>query len=290
MKTRLWLNVALAAVVVALALFAYFKPQGGEPEHKLSALKTAEADRIKIEIAGAAPIEAERVASDWRLTAPVRARADNSQVQRLLGILEATSKDRLTAGELARFDLNEPHTRLTINRQSFSFGAVNQLSQEQYVLTEDGIYLISLRYGAALPTSALQLVSKQLFTADEAPVGFEFKDFKLAQQDGKWQLTPSADAGADDINRWVDEWRLAAALDVQAPSERQPLATIKVQFKNGTDIALAVLQREPALVLARSDQPFEYEFSNAAAKRLLAPPAVVNGNTSEANETVDKRR
>jgi len=290
MKTRLWLNVALAAVVVALALFAYFKPQGGEPEHKLSALKTAEADRIKIEIAGAAPIEAERVASDWRLTAPVRARADNSQVQRLLGILEATSKDRLTARELARFDLNEPHTRLTINRQSFSFGAVNQLSQEQYVLTEDGIYLISLRYGAALPTSALQLVSKQLFTADEAPVGFEFKDFKLAQQDGKWQLTPSADAGADDINRWVDEWRLAAALDVQAPSERQPLATIKVQFKNGTDIALAVLQREPALVLARSDQPFEYEFSNAAAKRLLAPPAVVNGNTSEANETVDKRR
>lgn len=273
MKHRLWLNVALLAAVAALALFAYFKPHGGEPEHKLSALKAAEADRIKIEIAGAEPVEIERAASDWRLTAPLSARADSLQTQRLLGILEATSKDRFPASGLARFDLNEPYARLTINRQTFSFGAVSQMSREQYVLTEGGIYLVSLRYGAALPKSALQLASKQLFAADEAPVAFEFKEFRLAQQDGKWQLTPSADAGADDINRWVDEWRLAAALEVQPPSNRKPLATIKVKLKNGSDIALTVLQREPALVLARSDQKFEYQFSAGVAQHLLAPPS-----------------
>ncbi len=273
MKGRFWLNIALLAAVAALGLFAYFKPQGGEPEHKLSALKAAEANRIKIEIGGAAPVEIERVAADWRLTAPLVARADSLQVQRLLEILEATSKDRFPASGLARFDLNEPYARLTINRQTFSFGAVNPMSREQYVLTEGGIYLVPLRYGAALPKSALQLASKHLFTPDEAPVAFEFKEFRLVQQDGKWQLTPAADASADDINRWVDEWRLAAALEVQAPSNRKPLATINIKLKNGTDIALAVLQREPALVLARGDQKFEYEFSNAAAKRLLTPPA-----------------
>ena len=279
MKNRLWLNVALLAAVIALALFAYLKPHGGEPENKLSAIKPAEANRIKIEIAGAPPIELERVAADWRLTTPLAARADSVQAQQLLSILEATSKDRFPANGLARFDLNEPSARLTINQHTFSFGAVNQMSREQYVQTQDGIYLVSLRYGAALPKNALQLASKQLFTADEAPIAFEFKEFRLAQQDGKWQLAPAADVSADEINRWVDEWRLASALDVQAPSNNKPLMTIKVKLKNGSDITLAALQREPLLVLARSDQKFEYQFSGATAKRLLAPPGPTNSNT-----------
>jgi hypothetical protein len=34
------------------------------------------------------------------------------------------------------------------------------------------------------------------------------------------------------------------------------------------------LQRDPQLVLARSDRPFEYQLNADAAKRLLSPPAV----------------
>jgi hypothetical protein len=117
-----------------------------------------------------------------------------------------------------------------------------------------------------------------LFAAEEAPVAFEFKEFRLAQQDGTWQLTPPADASQDDFVRWVDEWRLATALAVQPPGNRKPLAAIKIKLKSGGDITLAVLQREPELMLARSDQPFEYQFSAGAAQRLLAPPAgPVNG-------------
>lgn len=273
MKGKFWLNVALLTAVVALALLAYIKPHKSEPEHKLSTLKAADAKNIKIEIAGAAPIALERATTDWRLSAPLSARADNFQAQRLLEILEATSKDRFPATGLARFDLNEPHARVTINRQTFGFGAVNSMSREQYVLTQDGIYLVPLRYGAALPKDALQLISKQLFAAEEAPVAFEFKEFGLAQRDGKWQLTPpAADLSQDDLNRWVDEWRLATALAVLPASNRKPLATINVSLKDGRATRLAVVQREPEFVLARSGQPFEYQFAGEAAKRLLAPP------------------
>jgi len=284
-KNRLWLNAALLAAVAVLALFAYFKPHQNEPEHRLSALKTADVRNIRIEIAGSPPLALERTASDWRLTAPVAARADSFQTQRLLAILEATSKDRLPAAGLARFDLSEPYARMTVDHQTFSFGAVNQMSREQYVLTQDDVYLLPLRYGAALPKSALQLVSRQLFAADEAPVAFEFREFSLAQQDGKWVMAPAAaDLSQDDINRWIDEWRLAAALAVQAADNRKPLATIKVRLKSGGDLTLAVLQREPELVLARSDQQFEYQFAGDAAKRLLAPPV------AESHASTDKPR
>ena len=284
MKNRQWLNVALLAAVAVLALFAYFKPHQSEPEHRLSALKAADVKHIRIEIAGSPPLVLERTASDWRLAAPVAARADSFQTQRLLAILDATSKDRLPAAGLARFDLNEPYARVTVDQQTFSFGAVNPMSREQYVLTQDGVYLVPLRYGAALPKSALQLVSRQLFAADEAPVAFEFREFSLAQQHGKWVMAPAAaDMSQDDINRWIDEWRLATALAVQAADNRKPLATIKVRLASGSDLTLAVLQREPELLLARSDQPFQHQFAGETAKRLLAPPA------AQSQATADKR-
>ena len=274
MKNQHWLNAALLAAVAALALFAYFKPQQSVPEHRLSTLKAADARNIRIEITGSPPLVLERAGPDWRLTAPVTARADSFQTQRLLAILDAKSKDRLPAAGLARFDLNEPYARVTVDQQTFGFGAVNPLSREQYVLTQEGVYLVPLHYGAALPKTALQLVSKQLFAADEAPVAFEFSEFSLAQQDGKWVMSPAA-AGLsqDDINRWTGEWRLATALAVQAADHRKPLATINVRLKNGSAITLAVLQSESELVLARSDQPFQYQFGAETAKRLLAPPA-----------------
>ncbi len=274
MNKRQWLNLALLAAVVALALFAYFKPHQSEPGHRLSALKAADVGKIRIEIAGSPPLALERTGPDWRLTAPVAARADSFQTQRLLAILEATSKDRLPAAGLARFDLNEPYARVTIDQQTFGFGAVNQMSREQYVLTQDGVYLVPLQYGAALPKNALQMVSRQLFAADEAPVAFEFTEFSLVQQDGKWVMSPApADMSQDDINRWIGEWRLATALAVRAADNRKPLATIKVRLKSGSDVMLAVMQREPELVLARSDQSFQYQFAAETAKRLLAPPA-----------------
>jgi len=274
MKERLWLNVALLAAVAALALFAYFRPRGGEPAYRLSTLKPAEVKTIRIETAGAAPIALERAGPDWRLTAPLAARADGFQVQSMLEILDATAQVRYPATGLARFDLNEPGTRLTLERQEFDFGTVNPMSREQYVLTQNGVYPVPVRYRMALPKDALQLASRQLFAADETPVAFEFRDFRVAQQDGKWQLAPpAADASQDDFVRWVEEWKLATAIALQPASGRKAIATVRIRLKGGAEITLAVLVREPELVLARGDQAFEYQFAAGTAKRLLAPPA-----------------
>jgi len=274
MKQRFWLNVALLVAVAALALFVYFKPHRSSTELRLSTLKAGDIKSIKIENAGAAPIVLERAGADWRLTAPLAARADAFQAQRLLEILDATAQERFPATGLARYDLSEPAVRLTLGGQLFSFGTINTMSREQYVLTQDGVYLVPLQYRMVLPRDALQIASKQLFAADEAPVAFEFPEFKVSQQEGKWQLAPpAADASQDDFVRWVDEWRLATAIALLPASGRKALATIKVKLRNGEDIALAVLARDPALALARSDQPFEYQFAAESGARLLAPPA-----------------
>jgi len=278
MKGKFWLNAALLAAVAALALLAWFNPGAKSDEHRLSLLKAGDVNNIQLRIGSAQAAALKRIASDWMMTAPLATRADNAQVQRLLDILQATSRDRYAPIGLARYGLNEPAASITINNETFSFGAINEMSREQYVGTKDGVYLVPLRYGAALPRSPLQLVSKQIFSADDAPVAFSFREFQVAGENGKWQLTPPTQASADDIQRWVDEWRLAMALNVLPPSHRKPLQTISIKLKNGASLAVHVLQQEPALVLARSDRDYEYQFAAAATRRLLAPPQPAPGN------------
>ena len=71
---------------------------------------------------------------------------------------------------LARYGLSEPYARIKIGSQDFSFGAANEMSREQYVLSGDAVYLLPLRYGAALPKGGGDV---------SGPVGYPVKDFYL---------------------------------------------------------------------------------------------------------------
>lgn len=274
MRSRFWLNVALLAVVCALALLAYYRPLHGTPEQRLAVVTAAQTQHITLERAGAPTIVLERAGAHWRLSAPFKARVADAQSERLLSSLEATAAERLPAQGLARYDLDPPQARLTIDRQVFAFGAVNALNDQQYVQTEGGVYLIAPRYGALLPRSALELAAKELFAPDEIPIAFQFQDFSVTETDGTWRLSPQRDVvGADDITRWVNEWRLASALAALPDSGRKPLANIKVTLKGGATLALSVIEREPRLIIKRADAEYELQLAGAAGLQLLAPPA-----------------
>jgi hypothetical protein len=275
MSRAAWLNAALAAIAVALGAFLYLKPAGDSAvEYPLSALKPQEALSLRIERAGAMPVVLEKKPEGWLVTAPFTARADDSRVQRLLAIVEAKAAHRFPAGDRGRFGLEAPQARLVVDGQAFSFGLVNELTREQYVMAGDTLYAVHPRYGMALPAKALDAVSRQLFAPHEVLVRIEGRQFTVAQQDGKWALTPGAgDLSQDDLIRWVDEWRLASALRVEPLSAKSAREDIRIGLKSGARLTLGIVAREPELVLARSDEKLQYHFRPELAKRLLSPPA-----------------
>jgi hypothetical protein len=273
--TRSWLlNAALLIIVVALGWFVYLKPRSDVPAgYPLSSLRAGEARTIRLDRSGQAPIALEKKDALWFITAPFAAPAEPFQIGRLLSILDARASNRLAATDLARFDLDRPVARLTVDSQTFSFGAINTVSREQYVLTGNTVYPVELRYGAALPADVTPLVRRQLFAGNEVPLRFEFSDFTVASADGKWSVVPApADLSQDDINRWVDDWRLASALHAEPYAKGKAVGAIKVEFKDGRKITLDILQREPELVLLRPDQNLQYSFFAEIARRLLSPP------------------
>jgi len=95
---------------------------------------------------------------------------------------------------------------------------------------------------------------------------------------GLVSLSPSlapraADLSQDDFIRWVDEWRLASALRVEPVPAARARDEIRIRLRNGGELTLGVISREPELVLARSDEKLQYRFGAGLAKRLLSPPA-----------------
>lgn len=278
MKKSWLLDAVMLMLVVALGWFAYLKPRSDEPtSYPLSTLKADQVRHIRLERVGSPAVAIEKQEDLWLITAPFTAHADPFPVERLVAIVAARAAHRYAGMDLARFELDPPQARLTIDGQSFGFGTVSAVTREQYVLTGGTVYAIDPRYGGALPANAEELIRRQLFAANEAPVRFEFKDFSVIQRDGKWSLTPPArELSQDDFNRWVDEWRHATALRAERHAGKISIGEIKLEFKNGRKLALGILQREPELVISRPDEKAQYYFPTETAKLLLTPPGQQN--------------
>lgn len=272
-----WLNALLATAVLVLGLVVYLKPPGeAAAGYALTTLKPEEVNSIRIERAGAAPIAVEKKLGAWRITAPLSARADPARVKRVLELAEARASSRLAPADLARYELNRPQVLVALGTQRFDFGMINPISHEQYVLTGDAVYTVSPRHGASLPAGPADLADKRLFAEDEVPVRIGLKDFSVARPDGKWRLDPSAgDLSQDDLQQWIDEWRLASAVRVTLHGQIKPSGEIDVQLRDGRTLTLAILAREPELALLRPDENLVYYFLGGQAQRLLTPPGAV---------------
>ena len=279
MKTAWIVNLLLLTGVVGLVLFAIYRPKEEQaPQHRISTLASAQIKHILIEPKGGPPIELEKREDGWFLIRPYAARADGTQVERLLDLSAASSKEKLAATDLKRFDLDAPSLKVSFDQQTFAFGTTNPLSQDQYVLSGDSVYLLSTFYTSLVPQKAERLLAHSLFRQSEKPAAFTYKDFRLEQRDGKWTLTPAPVSeqdkpSQDDINRWVDEWRFASSLLTQPAGGKAPSEIIEVRLTDGKTLKLGVLQKEPELILLRPDEKLQYHLSGELARHLMSRPA-----------------
>ena len=282
MKSRILLNLALIAALVALSLVTYFKPwQGGTPSIKLTQLKRDDITRIVIEPRGATAIKLEKLDGAWRITAPLTAQAEDTQVDRLVDIVNAIAKQKLANADPGQFDLNPPQVRVTLNDQAIAFGRINDITYEQYAATADGIYLVPPLYGYGIPTDATKLLSRHLLDAGEVAVAFDFGRYRIERDDkGTWaasgEFAPAKEQplSQDDFNRWADEWRYTSALSVEPDKSSPAREQVGVRFKSGKTVIMRIVQKEPDFQLVRSDNAMRYHFGVEVGQRLLDPRAV----------------
>ena len=277
MKLGWIVNLVLLIGVIGLGTYAWHKErQPKEPSHKLSALPAAGVKRIAVTPRSRPGYALEKRGETWFLTAPIEARADQTQAQRMLDLLAATSKEKLAATDLKRFDLDPPVLKVSMDGQTFAFGGTNPLTQDQYLATGDSVYLVSTYYASLVPSASDRMLTHSLFNEGEKAVGFKFKDFSVEQRDGKWTLAPPLSAGKeqpsqDDLNRWADDWRYASSLVTQQWSGAPTAEAVEVKLAGGKTIVFIVVRKAPELILARPDEKLQFQFSGEMTRRLLSP-------------------
>ena len=276
MKRGWLLNVALLTAIALLAWLAWRTPSREDAARApLSDIKAAAVSRITLTRQQRPPIAIERRGEQWWITAPLQARADEFQILRMLTILEAQSTARLPATDRARFELDLPSAILDIDGVQYAFGGINNVTREQYVLRGDTIHAVELRHGAALPLNAVALIRRALLAENEQPVAVALPEFTVSKNNGRWTLLPPAGAaGADELQRYVDQWRMASAAAAEPYDRRAPRGDIRITLADGTTLTLGVLQREPQLVLWRRDNGLQYTFLAGAARTLLGNPGI----------------
>jgi hypothetical protein len=280
MRTGWVVNLLLVLGVAALAVYAFYKPKAEDagPQHAISTVATSAVKRVRVEPQGGTALELQKEGEEWFLVQPIRARADRIQVERLLDLLKARSKEQLAATDLQRFDLDKPALRVSFDDHTIAFGTTNPLSSDQYVLSGNSVYLMPAFYRAQVPDKPERVLTHALFRQSEKPVGFRFKTFSVEQRDGKWQVVPLAGKEApsqDDFNRWVDDWKLASSLLTQPAGEKTPVPeSVEVALAGGGKLTLGIVQRSPQLILLRGDEKLLFHFSEELRDRLVNPPAV----------------
>lgn len=277
--TRRWLlNLALLVLVLALGGYAWYRSSRAPVETKPT-LTTLSADAVEaIEVARPEQpaVRLQRTDGQWRLTAPLNARADSFAIDSLLRMTQAPIDSTITPAdaELARYGLDRPRLTVRLNDTEIRFGEAHPLKDEHYVQYQSRVHLIPNRYYAQAAMPYTNFIDSRLIEPGRKLTGFKLPDFALRLQDSEWRREPGIEAlSSDRINGFVDDWRHARALQVEKyggkKAQQQVVITTEDSDGKPTDLRIEVISREPEFVLYRPDEGLEYHFPQDTARRLL---------------------
>ena len=284
-RKRWLLNLSLALFIIALALLVKYQPgvRGPQEGPPLTNLAADQIERIRIARLGQPEIILAKNAQDWRLIAPLRARADRFRIDGLLHLAGTRTEGGFPAqaSDLAKYGLDKPAAKIWLDNAEIAFGGSHSLNDLQYVLYNGQIHLIPNASFRSIPAELTGFFSSRLLEEKYKLVGLKLPKLSLTLKDGSWKVEPeNKTLSSDRINSFVDEWRYARALNVQQYRGKPVLSHIRISFleeqpattttaQAPKNLDLGILAYKPELVLYRKDEALQYHFPQEAGERLL---------------------
>jgi hypothetical protein len=266
-----WLpNIVLLVLVAALAALALLRPGRAPETRPLTNLTAEQVTTVRIERPDQGAVALVRQGTDWRLTAPLAARANSHNVTALTAMVEMPAQPLAPGGAAAEYGLDKSRAVLHFDDVAVALGSMHPLDNRVYARRDTDVVLLPAQaYGAAMRPWT-DYLDTRLLDASRRPVGLRLPDFTVELRRGTWERQPAIAAlSGDRINDFVSEWRSASAISVAPYSKRPPLATIELRFDDDSRLSLAVLARQPDFVVYRKDEGLEYRFPADVGRRLL---------------------
>lgn len=277
---RRWLTILiLLALVTGLGGWVYWLERAPEPKSPPLAKITPETVRHIVIERQNDRLEFERRGESWHMIQPFNAPADAYHFEQLLALPNQTSQTRYATAELdlARFELDPPRVIVRLEDTEFRFGGQNPLNFQRYLQVGAVIHLIDDTLFHQLTAPATTWIEHKLLPAGTLQ-GLDLPGWRITLMDsGGWTSEPKLPAA--DLDRLVDTWRTARAIQVTPYTDEPPLQGQRIRaLIEGKALEFIVLQREPELILLRPDQKLRYHFYGTIGQRLLTPQPQAEAN------------
>ena len=289
MKSRWIINVLLLLLVLGIGAFIKFRPQQElkvETSYEISSLKLGAVSKLSIEFPAKAPIVFEKKDGYWYLAQPMKARADQMMVQRIISLVGAKSAQKFAAQDLTQFGLDQPKLKLKFDDEEFVFGTFNPVTSEQYVSYKDSVFLLPVVYAENAQSPVEEYLDKSPFKPNERKqvVGFDFSHLEQWEQvrlnvdlvDGAWKASdPKAKPKQNEMNDWFDAyWRNISVQRVEpyTPDRKTPYPSFEVKLADGKKVHFDKIQESPELLLGRPDEGMMYHMPMDIGFTLMNPP------------------
>jgi hypothetical protein len=283
MKSRLWLNLFLALLVVGLVLLVIYEPGKAPPPTaiSLSEHKAQDIQRMEIIRRDHPTVVLERHDGQWWMQSPYALPAQQQTIEKLLGLLGAQSQAQydFTAVDTQALGLDEPNLLIRFDHELMAFGGTDALQGMRYVQAGNTIHLIVDRYSYLARAEPASLVNHRLLADDGKIQALDLPGLSLQLVNGEWKQEGQAALSADDRQAFLDRWRHARALKVRAATTEVPASAegIRIQLE-GRDqpLQFQLIKQDEEVTLRRQDVGLDYVFSAPVAEGLLNPASIAN--------------
>ena len=275
-------------MVLSISLFLFLKPTKIKQakQFSISTFNLSDFDSIKIDFPSRASVIFKKSTESWDMIEPVKGRADQFSVQKIISIVATSSSEKLPSNDLAKYGLDKPTMKLKLihkgQEEEFIFGTYNSVTEDQYLLYKENVYLIR-SYSEAAATQPIELIDKLPLTKSEEIKYFDFsrleqwqsKRLKVTRNNNEWSANEGSQFKQNEMAEWFDmTWVKNPAKSVEKSSIdlRIPYKSFDIHTIDGKKITFLRLQESPETKLYRVDEGLLYNFGSDIGFTMMNPP------------------
>jgi hypothetical protein len=289
MKNRWLINIILLLIVISISLFLFLKPTQTKQtkQFEVSTFSLSDFDAVKIDFPSRASVVFKKNNDTWNMLEPIKGRADQFSVQKIISIVATSSSEKLPSNDLAKYGLDKPIVKLKLIHkgleEEFIFGTYNSVTEEQYLLFKGNVFLISGSYSEAASTQPIELIDKLPLSRAEQIKEFDFsrleqwqsKRLKVTRINTEWKANEGNSFKQDEMEEWFDmTWVKNPARSVEKYSLdlRVPYKSFDIHTVDGKKITFLRVQESPETQLYRVDEGLLYHFGSDIGFTMMNPP------------------